>query len=72
MHYTKTITIQSMREIDGLQIGQWFKLGKFGHPAQWMGKASNGKDVIRSGKFSTANAVRNKLQRQYTKSLGAK
>lgn len=47
MRYIKTVTIQTMREIDDLQIGQWFKLGQFGHPAQWMGKASSGKDVIR-------------------------
>lgn len=72
MRYIKTVTIQTMREIDGLQIGQWFKLGQFGHPAQWMGKASNGKDVTRAGKFCKANAVRNKLQRQYAKSIGAK
>lgn len=72
MRYIKTVTIQTMREIDGLQIGQWFKLGTYGNPTQWMGKASNSKDVIRAGKFSKANAVRNKLQRQYAKSIGAK
>lgn len=30
MRYIETVTIQTMREIDGLQIGQWFKLGQFG------------------------------------------
>ena len=72
MRYTKTITLQSMQEVENFQVGQWFKLGNFGYPFQWLGKTKSGKDVVRSGKFSTANAVRNKLQRQYAKSLGAK
>ena len=72
MRYTKTVTISTAKELDSLKVGQWFKFGQFGHPSQYMGTTLGGKDISRSGKFSKSNAIRNKLQRQYAKMLGAK
>lgn len=72
MRYTKTVTIQSIQQLDSLQAGQWFKLGDYGNPGQYMGKTRAGVDVVRHGKFSKASAKRNNLQRAYAKSHGAK
>lgn len=67
MRYTKTVTVNTEKELVALHPGQWFKMGIHGYPGQFMGKDKEGKPLVRMGKFSTANAVRNKLLRKLAK-----
>lgn len=61
--YKKTIEIKSELELFSLHIGQWFKMGCVGYSGQFLGRDARGNPVVRMGKFSKSNAVRNKLQR---------
>lgn len=61
--YTKTATVNNERELLSLQIGQWFKIGMMGRSGQYMGRDARGNPVVRMGKFSKSNAIRNRLQR---------
>ena len=61
--YKKTIVINSERELLSVHIGQWFQFGKCGIKGQFMGRDKRGKPIVRMGKFSRYNAVRNRLQR---------
>ena len=70
--YTKTIIFNYAKELDNLPIGQWVQFGACGAKGQYLGTTSGNTDVIRWGKFSKANAKRNKLQRGYAKRHGAK
>lgn len=70
--YTKTVTFTYVQELDALQIGQWVQYGACGEKGQFMGTTSDYNDIFRWGKFSKANAIRNKLQRDYAKRHGAK
>lgn len=63
MKYTKTVTIHSEAELLRLSVGQWFKFGLLGNKGQFLGKAKDGKPVVRMGKFCKGNAIRNKLLR---------
>lgn len=72
MRYIKTVTIHHVQQLDTLHIGQWFKLGEHGKPAQYLGTTRAGADITRHGKFSKMNAVRNGSLRAYAKALGAK
>ena len=65
--YAKTITVKSERELFTLQAGQWFQFGKCGIKGQYLGKDKKGTPVVRMGKFSRGNAVRNRLQRSLAK-----
>lgn len=67
MKYTKTVTIHSEKQLLALPVGQWFKFGQCGNKGQFLGKAKDGKPLVRMGKFCTANAVRNKLLRKLAK-----
>lgn len=61
--YKKTIEIKSERELFTLQIGQWFKIGMMGYSGQFLGRDKRGFPIVRMGKFSRYNAIRNRLQR---------
>lgn len=62
--YVKTVVINSDRELLSIHIGQWFQFGKCGIKGQFMGMDKRENPVVRMGKFSRDNAVRNKLQRK--------
>lgn len=70
--YTKTVVFNYVQELDNLPIGQWVQCGAYGAKGQYMGTTFGNTDVIRWGRFSKANAKRNKLQRDYAKRHGAK
>lgn len=72
MRYVQTVTLYRLQQLDTLHVGQWFKLGEHGKPAQYLGTTCAGVDVVRHGKFSKMNAVRNRLLRSYAKTNGAK
>jgi len=77
MRYVKTVTISSYRELEGIQVGQWFKFaGKCNvSRGQWLGKTPEGIDAVRMqvGTFGKpSDLTRNKLQRNWAKSKGAK
>lgn len=72
MRYIKTVTIHHLQQLNSLHIGQWFRMGDYGKPAQYLGTTRAGSDVTRYGKFNKMNAVRNGLLRAYAKALGAK
>lgn len=61
--YMKTIVVYNDRELFSLPIGQWFQFGKCGIKGQFMGRDKRGNAVVRMGKFSKSNAIRNRLQR---------
>lgn len=62
--YLKTIVVYSERELLSVHIGQWFQFGKCGIKGQYMGRDKRGKPIVRMGKFSKSNAIRNRLQRK--------
>lgn len=72
MRYIKTVTIHHVQQLDTLHIGQWFRMGEHGKPAQYLGTTRAGADITRHGKFNKQNAQRNKLLRGYAKAHGAK
>lgn len=62
--YLKTIVVYSERALLSVHIGQWFQFGKCGIKGQYMGRDKRGKPIVRMGKFSKSNAIRNRLQRK--------
>lgn len=67
MKYTKTVTIYNEKQLLALPVGQWFKMGTYGYPGQFLGVAKDGKPVVRMGKFCKGNAKRNSLLRKLAK-----
>jgi len=79
MRYVKTVTITSYRDLENIQVGQWFKFATMRRSTagrgQWLGKTPEGIDAVRMqvGSFGKpSDLTRNKLQRTWAKSKGAK